>query len=552
MVARVCALVLALFLFFGCPVQSAAYAVLAHEAIIDSAWDTNIRPLLLQRFPQATRGELKEAHGYAYGGAIIQDMGYYPHGSKFFSDLTHYVRSGDFVLTLLRDAKDIDGYAFALGALSHYAADNDGHLIGVNRAVPLLYPKMKTKYGDLVTYEENPLAHVETEFGFDVLEVAQGRYAPDSYHDFIGFQVSAPLLEQAFRETYDLDLKSVLLDEDKVLDSYRHAVSQLLPKATRIAWSLKKDAIMKDQPGMTKNKFLYNLSRASYQKNWGTNYEPPTFGERSLAFLIRIIPKVGPLKVLQLRTPTPETERMFEASFNASLDRYRKLLGQADTGHLNLANDNFDTGEITGPGKYRLNDEAHAELLDALAKHNFTGISPELRAELLEFYGHLEAPYATKQNPKAWVKVQTQVEQLKRAAPAVAVRDVDDISRHSTGEVANTYQQNANKAALVKWPCGLHLPPVASNKHIVATPLIPIRDPLKSMMWRDSVMTDRPYITVAVPSMIAGIQTTGLIEEVRSRCSGSFPGISGDLSCRATLRSRRCPALGDQSTVGTR
>jgi Zinc dependent phospholipase C len=174
--------------------QSAAYAVLAHEAIIDSAWDTNIRPLLLKRFPQATREELKEAHGYAYGGAIIQDMGYYPHGSKFFSDLTHYVRSGDFVVALLRDAKDLDGYAFALGALSHYAADNDGHLIGVNRAVPLLYPKMKKKYGDLVTYEENPLAHVKTEFGFDVLEVAQGRYAPDSYHDFIGFEVSAPLL----------------------------------------------------------------------------------------------------------------------------------------------------------------------------------------------------------------------------------------------------------------------------------------------------------------------------------------------------------------------
>jgi hypothetical protein len=230
--------VLAFFFSFGWPAQSAAYAVLAHEAIIDSTWDTNIRPLLLKRFPRATGQEIKEAHGYAYGGAIIQDMGYYPHGSHFFSDLTHYVRSGDFILALLRDAKDLDGYAFALGALSHYAADNDGHLIGVNRAVPLLYPKLKKKYGDLVTYEENPLAHIKTEFGFDVLEVAQGRYAPDSYHDFIGFGVSVPLLEQAFQETYGLDLKSVLSDEDKVLGSYRHDVSQLLPKATRIAWSL--------------------------------------------------------------------------------------------------------------------------------------------------------------------------------------------------------------------------------------------------------------------------------------------------------------------------
>src|SRR5450432_2092243 len=302
---------LALVLSLGLPLRCLAYAVLSHEAIIDTAWDTNIKPLLLKRFPHSTVDELHKAHAYAYGGAIIQDMGYYPHGSHFFSDLTHYVRSGDFILALLRDAKDLDGYAFALGALSHYAADNDGHRIGVNRAVPLLYPKLKKKYGDLVTYEENPLAHVKTEFGFDVLEVARGRYAPDSYHDFIGFGVSAPLLEQAFQETYGLDLKTVLTDEDQVLGSYRYAVSQLLPKATRIAWSLKKDEILKDQPSMTRKKFLYNLSRASYQKNWGKNFKPPTSWERFLGFLARILPKIGPLRVLQLRTPTPAAEKLF-------------------------------------------------------------------------------------------------------------------------------------------------------------------------------------------------------------------------------------------------
>src|ERR1700682_2187353 len=426
--ARVSALGLALFLFLGGPAKTAPYAVLSHEAIIDTVWDTNIRPLLLKRFPRATNEEIKEAHGYAYGGVIIQDMGYYPHGSFFFSDLTHYVRSGDFVLALLRDAKDLDGYAFALGALAHYAADNAGHRIGTNRAVPILYPKLKKKYGDSVTYEDDPLAHVKTEFGFDVLEVAQGRYAPDSYHDFIGFGVSVPLLEQAFQETYGLDLKIVLTDEEKVLESYRHDVSQLLPKATRIAWSLKKNEIMKDQPSMTKKKFLYNLSRASYQKSWGKKYQPPTLGERFLAFLTKIIPKIGPLKVLQLRTPTPETERMFEASFNATLDRYRKLLGQVGTSHPDLPNDNFDTGEVTGPGIYRLNDETHAKLLDALATQNFTGASPDLRAEILEFYGHPDAPYATKRNPKAWAKVQSQLELLKKAAPPVAAGGADDPS----------------------------------------------------------------------------------------------------------------------------
>jgi hypothetical protein len=423
--ARASALVLALLLFSGWPVQTEAYAPLSHEAIIDSAWDTNIRPLLVKRFPNATEEEIKDAHGYAYGGVIIQDMGYYPHGNRFFSDLTHYVRSGDFVLALLRDARNLDEYAFALGALSHYAADNAGHRIATNRAVPILYPRLKKKYGDSVTYEEDPLAHIKTEFGFDVLEVAKGRYAPDSYHDFVGFGVSALLLEQAFQETYGLDLKTVLSDEDKVLGSYRYDVSKLLPKATRIAWSLKKKEIVKDQPGMTKRKFLYNLSRASYEKSWGREYQQPTFWERFLAFLASIIPKFGPLKVLQLRTPTPDTERLFEASFNATLDRYRMLLGQVASGRPDLPNDNFDTGDVTGPGKYRLNDETHAKLLDALAKQNFSGVSPELRAEFLEFYGHPDASYSTKRDPKAWAKVQAQLEQLKAAPPAVLGAEAD-------------------------------------------------------------------------------------------------------------------------------
>jgi hypothetical protein len=250
------------------------------------------------------------------------------------------------------------------------------------------------------------------------LEVARGRYAPDSYHDFIGFGVSAPLLEQAFQETYGLDLKSILADEDKALGSYRHAVSQLLPKATRIAWSLKQKEILKDQPGMTKKKFLYNLSRASYEKNWGKNYHPPSFGDKTLAFLTRILPKIGPLKALQFKMPTPEAERLFEASFNTTLDRYRKLLGEVATGQLDLPNCNFDTGTMTKPGQYQLNDETHAELLHALAKENFSGSSPELRLEVSNFFGYPDAPYATKRNAKDWARVQAELEQLKNVAPS--------------------------------------------------------------------------------------------------------------------------------------
>ena len=410
----------AALLFFADVPRGEAYAVLAHEAIVDSAWDTSIKPVLLQRFPKATSEELKTAHSYAYGGAIIQDMGYYPHGSTLVSDLTHYVRSGDFVIALLRDAKDLNGYAFALGAMAHYAADTEGHKLGTNRAEPVLYPKIGKKFGASVTYEDDPLAHVKTEFGFDVIEVAQSRYAPQSYHDFIGFSVDAPLLEQAFQETYCLNLRSVLSDEDKSLNSYRRDVSNLLPRATRIAWSLKHDDIMKDQPGMTKRKFLYNLSRASYEKEWGHDYQHPSFGDKLLAFLWRLIPKIGPLKVLQFRTPTPETEKMFEESFNATMDRYRELLAQQGAGRLELPNTNFDTGEPSGPGKYRLDDETHAVLLNDLAKEDFAGASPEVRTELLNFYGDPNAPYATKTKPKEWARVQAELQKLRQAPPASA------------------------------------------------------------------------------------------------------------------------------------
>ena len=408
-------------ILFALPSPVHAYAVLSHEAIIDAAWEMHIKPLLLNKFPQATEEDLSRAQAYAYGGAIIQDMGYYPYGSPFFSDLTHYIRSGDFILALLRNAKDLNEYAFAVGALAHYASDNNGHRLGTNRAVPILYPGLRKKYGDSVSFEDNRLAHVKTEFGFDVLEIARERYAPDSYHDFIGFEVSRPVLDQAFRETYGLELKDVLVNEDKVLSSYRRDVSKLIPKATRIAWHLKKDEIKDDIPDTTKRKFLFNLSRANYEREWGKDYRRPSPGERFLAFLFKLIPKFGPLKILQFRTPTPQTEQMFEASFNATLDHYRELLTALREERLNLPNDNFDVGDHTGPGKYRLNDEAHAELLDKLAENKFAGANSEVKAELLHFFAEPDAPYATKRNAKAWTKVQTQLQQLKSATVASGV-----------------------------------------------------------------------------------------------------------------------------------
>lgn len=396
-----------------------SYSVLSHEAIIDSTWDTSIKGQLLKRFPDATAEQLLEAHAYAYGGSIIQDMGYYPFGSKLFTDLTHYVRSGDFVLNLIRESQDLDEYAFALGALAHYAADNTGHRMATNLAVPLLYPKLQAQFGNRVTYSDDALSHVKTELAFDVLQVAQGHYAPESYHGFIGFQVARPALERAFLDTYGLKLGDVFASVTLGIGSYRHAVSSTIPALTRVAWQIKKSEIIKDTPSATKRKFLYNLSRASYHKEWGREYERPGFRSRLLAFVFRILPRVGKSRDLRFEVPTPAVEKLFMASFNASLDRYRELLSELQADRLALPNENFDVGELTPAGGYRLGDRAYAQLLDKLQGH-YGDMPPELRVDILAFYGDLSAPVSTKSDSVEWARVIKELDELKAAGVGIA------------------------------------------------------------------------------------------------------------------------------------
>jgi hypothetical protein len=415
-------IVLCIVLRLVAPPPAGAYSVLAHEAIVDSAWDEAIEPLLLERFPQATPDDLRTAHGYAYGGCVIQDMGYYPFGNKLFSDLVHYVRSGDFVAALQRDSRDLNEYAFALGALAHYAADNEGHRTGTNLAVPLLYPKLRRKYGASVTYDENPLAHLKTEFGFDVLQVAKGRYASDAYRDRIGFQVPKDLLARAFQETYSLDLDSVLSNYDLAISSYRRGVSELIPEATKIAWQTKKDEIQKGSPGITRTAFLYRISSSTYEKQWPGKYKKPGFGTTLLGFLLKLIPKVGPFRALAFKIPTPDAEKLFVDSFNNALQNYLQLANQQrDAGQTALVNDNFDTGAVTTPGQYPLADKTYADLLDRLQKNNFAALSPELRMALLDYFGDMSAPFATKKDKKGWAKVVRNVDQLKASLPVEAM-----------------------------------------------------------------------------------------------------------------------------------
>ena len=400
---RSCAALGLLVLFSAQPVSS--YSVLTHEAIIDSTWDSAIKPLLLKRFPGATPGELMQAHAYAYGGCIIQDLGYYPFGSKFFSDLTHYVRSGDFIASMIRESKDLDEYAFALGALSHLAADSEGHRIAVNLSVPLLYPALRAKFGKSVTYGDDPFSHTKTEFGFDVFQASKSRYASEAYKGFIGFQVSKGVLERAFQDTYGLRIEQVFFNLDLAIGSYRRAVGTVLPALTKVAWQIKGPEIRKDVPGITRNKFLYNLSRSSYEKNWGATYQRPGVKSKILAGLFHIVPRTGPFKALAFKKLTPETERLYMAGFNSAIDRYRELLAGVASGRLKLPNDNFDVGDATLAGKYKLTDAAYAKLLHKLEGH-YAELSPDLRNNILAFYRDLSLPIETKAHESEWARVQ--------------------------------------------------------------------------------------------------------------------------------------------------
>jgi len=416
-----------------CSSSSLAYSVLTHEEIVDLLWSDEIRPLLLKRFPGLTDDQIKEAHAYAYGGAVIQDLGYYPFGSVEFSDLAHYVRSGDFVRELLRESNDVNEYAFALGALAHYSSDITGHP-AVNQAVAIEYPKLRAKYGKSVTYAEGKTEHLKTEFGFDMVQVAKNRYASQQYHDFIGFQVSKPLLERAFPVIYGVELKDVIAHEDLAIGSYRFAVSRLIPEMTQVALKTHEKDMMREQPDFAKKKFLYRLSRSAYEKEWGKDYNKPGIGARILAVFFRFMPRIGPFKGLGFNNPTAQTEDMYFKSINSTVDQYRIFLQEVRADSLQLTNCDLDDGKVTQAGEYSLADQTYAKLLQQLSEKKFEGTSTVLRANFLDFYSHplasidakkIEAKKTKTKKDQADPKnVQTELDQLRAMTPIPTATDM--------------------------------------------------------------------------------------------------------------------------------
>ncbi|MBV8205372.1 MAG: zinc dependent phospholipase C family protein, partial [Acidobacteria bacterium] len=344
-----------------------------------------LRPMLLQRFPGLTAEQLRTAHAFAYGGAVIQDLGYYPFGSREFSDLAHYVRSGDFVAEMIRQSIDVNEYAFALGALAHYCSDMDGHP-AVNRATAIEYPELRRKFGPVITYAEKPGAHLQTEFGFDVAQVARRRYTSTQYHDFIGFEVANSLLDRSFSAVYGIPLRDVLHHEDLAIGTYRWAVGKAIPRMTEVALATRRDQMIREEPNFSRQKFLYHLSRAQYQRDWGKEYRRAGAGARLLGVILRVLPHVGPLKGAAFRRPNPRTEDLYFQSVDATVTRYRELLKAVRSNSLQLANLNLDTGRNSKAGEYTLADAAYGRLLRQLSQGKWA-LSNEMRAAIGAFYG---------------------------------------------------------------------------------------------------------------------------------------------------------------------
>jgi hypothetical protein len=405
---------LVVLLCLPCGRPAAAYSLLTHEQLVDLTWQSSIAPLLRRRYPGITPEQLEQARSYAYAGCVIQDIGYYPFGDPFFSDLTHYVRTGDFVVHLFRDAKNANELAFAVGALSHYIGDSIGHSDATNRAVPVEFPKLEAKYGPIVTFSEGQHAHVQTEFAFDINEIAHHRLAPAHYLSHVGLNVPEQQLAQAFYETYGLSEDFSKARSRRVnVRGFRFAVRSFLPRVAYAVTLLHRSRMPEDSTSPDLKKLEEEVTKIAVENDWDAYRRKAGIGTYSLAGLIFILPKIGPLKLVAIKGPTVATEEEYVRSVNRSTDELNAGLGRFGKPHQTLTNRDLDTGAPVRPGGYPLTDETYAKLLDRLTEDPNHTVPPGLKADIQNYYADLNAPIVTKKDPAKWARVQTDLKTLE-------------------------------------------------------------------------------------------------------------------------------------------
>ena len=402
-------------LMFVVPNSVKAYSVLTHEALIDASWEKSILPLLKLKYPAATEDNLKDARAFAYGGCIIPDLGYFPFGSVYFTNLAHYARTGDFVEALLSEAENLNEYAFAIGAMCHYVGDKYGHPIATNIIVPTVYPKIEKKFGDVVTFEKDQVAHKRVEIAFDVLEISRGNYASQTYHNFIGFQVSRPVLERAFLKTYGQDINVVFGDLGLTIATFRWSIKSLLPTITHVAWQIKKRDIRLKNPSANSRNFHYKMSKKQYYAEFGKARQRPGLKAMILSGIVRFLPKIGPLRVLRFKDIGTEGEKLFIRSFDTTLVHYASALNKLHNQKALIQDIDYDTGKPTLMGEYDLADKTYGELVIRLEETKFNNLTAQLKQNILNYYSKSDSASLSRIDPKRGEKTYQDLQTLKVA-----------------------------------------------------------------------------------------------------------------------------------------
>ena len=434
--------------------RAEAYSLLTHEDLIDLTWQNSIVPLLLSRYPGLTPAQLDEARAYAYGGCVIQDIGYYPFGDMTYSNLTHYVRTGDFVVSLFRNAENANELAFAIGALSHYIGDTVGHPGATNLAVPIEFPKLRAKYGPSVNYAQGRHQHVQIEFAFDIDEVAHHRTAPLQYLRHIGLQVPVRQLAVAYYQTYGITEDFTGTHKHRFnVSGYRFAVRSFIPRIAYAVTLLHRNHEPAEANSPERVALDAEFATLATENNWQAYRRKAGIGTYTLAGLLFIAPKIGPLKLVAIKGPTESTEADYLHSVVQSAAALRQRLASftpptdlrsatADSiskstearlpaaqplpanspaaqiphpvrdPHHPLPNRDLDTGYVVKPGGYLLTDSTYADLLHRLTRTPAQPIPPGIKEEIQIYYADPAAPITTKKDPSAWAQVQADLETL--------------------------------------------------------------------------------------------------------------------------------------------
>jgi len=434
--------------------RAEAYSLLTHEQLIDLTWQNSIVPLLLSRYPGLTPAQLEEARAYAYGGCVIQDIGYYPFGDMTYSNLTHYVRSGDFIVSLFRNAENANELAFAVGALSHYIGDTVGHPGATNVAVPVEFPKLRAKFGPVVNYAQGRRQHVQIEFGFDIDEIAHHRVAPVHYLRHVGLQVSVRQLAVAYYQTYGIteDFSGTHKHRFNV-SGYRFAVRSFIPRIAYAVTLLHRNHEPAEASSPERVEMDKEVTAMALENNWQAYRRKAGIGTYALAGFICIVPKIGPLKLVAIKDPTQATEADYLHSVVLSIAALRQRLASftppaglrsatanaisksteaplphaqplpiaSSSGqiarpvrdpHHPLPNRDLDTGYVVQPGGYPLTDSTYADLLHRLTRTPAQPIPPGIKEDIQIYYADPASPITTKKDPSAWAQVQADLATL--------------------------------------------------------------------------------------------------------------------------------------------